>query len=75
LWVTIAGMSLGKGKPLFPDIAERHGMRLIGTKVFGSGVVLIHLDAKGKIGRMNSTADDAVFHAQTRRRDNDEGTG
>ena len=32
---------LGRGKPLFKDIPEKHNLALIGTKDFGNGVVLL----------------------------------
>lgn len=33
---------LGKGKPLFKDLNDRHKLSLVKTKTFNNGVVLIH---------------------------------
>jgi dihydrofolate reductase len=33
---------LGKGKPLFKDLNERHKLKLTKTKTFSNGVVLLH---------------------------------
>jgi dihydrofolate reductase len=35
---------LGSGKPLFKNLAERMTLKLIETKTFKSGVVLLHYD-------------------------------
>jgi dihydrofolate reductase len=37
---------LGRGKPLFKDIPEKHRLALIGTKDFGNGVVLLKYTTK-----------------------------
>ncbi|MET9662675.1 dihydrofolate reductase family protein [Streptomyces sp. NPDC006510] len=37
---------IGRGKPLFPDSAVRTGLRLAGTREFGSGVVLLRYDRR-----------------------------
>jgi dihydrofolate reductase len=33
---------LGEGKPLFKDLKERHQLKLIKTKTFRSGKVVLH---------------------------------
>jgi dihydrofolate reductase len=33
---------LGKGKPLFKDINDKHNLKLLKTKVLGSGVVILY---------------------------------
>jgi len=40
LWVH--PVILGKGKPLFNNLQERHDMTFFGTKTFDSGVILMH---------------------------------
>jgi dihydrofolate reductase len=39
---------LGSGKPLFKNLAERMTLKLIETKTFKSGVVLLHYDVMKK---------------------------
>lgn len=38
--VHVIPVLIGNGRPLFPDIAERLQLRLLGTKALGSGVVI-----------------------------------
>jgi dihydrofolate reductase len=33
---------LGKGKPLFGPLNDRHKLNLVGTKTFGSGLIELH---------------------------------
>jgi dihydrofolate reductase len=33
---------LGRGKPLFKDLSDRHNLKLIKAKTFSNGVVLLH---------------------------------
>ncbi|TMD91998.1 MAG: dihydrofolate reductase, partial [Chloroflexi bacterium] len=35
---------LGRGRPLFPQSDARVGLRLAGTRTFGSGVVLLRYE-------------------------------
>jgi dihydrofolate reductase len=39
--VLVTPVVLGRGQPLFGDMEERLRLRLVGTKVFGGGVVLL----------------------------------
>ena len=41
-WLLIHPIVLGKGKPLFKDLQSRIDLKLIETKTFKSGVVVLH---------------------------------
>ena len=41
-WLLIHPVVLGKGKPLFEDLQSRIDLKLVETKTFGSGVVVLH---------------------------------
>jgi dihydrofolate reductase len=43
-WLYVHPVVLGAGKPLFPPSATRLPLRLVETKTFGSGVVLLRYD-------------------------------
>jgi len=45
--ILVAPVVLGKGVPLFDDLDELLRLRLVGTKVFGGGVVMLDYDPKG----------------------------
>ncbi len=41
-WILVHPIVLGKGKPLFEDLQSRINLKLIETKTFKSGVVVLH---------------------------------
>jgi dihydrofolate reductase len=41
-WLLIHPIVLGKGKPLFEDLKSRIDLKLVETKTFSSGVVVLH---------------------------------
>ena len=46
-WVYVHPTILGSGKPMFPRMGDRIDLKLIETKTFGSGAVLLKLANKG----------------------------
>ena len=46
-WLYINPIILGGGKPMFPHLSDRINLKLIETRRFGSGVVLLKLANKG----------------------------
>ncbi len=42
---------LGSGKRMFPELAGRISLRLVETRTFGSGVVMLRYQRQGKTGR------------------------
>jgi len=40
---------LGSGKPLFKDLKDRYKLKLINTKIFKNGVVLLHYEPDRKV--------------------------
>ncbi len=44
--VSVHPVALGSGKPLFEDLKERMGLKLVETRVFKSGVVEITYEPK-----------------------------
>jgi dihydrofolate reductase len=45
-WLFVNPVLLGKGMPLFKDIAEITKLKLIETKTFASGVIALHYETK-----------------------------
>jgi dihydrofolate reductase len=46
--IIVIPVVLGKGKPLFKDINDKHNLILLKTKVLGSGVVILYYQPIGK---------------------------
>jgi dihydrofolate reductase len=47
-WLVVHPVVAGKGKPLFDGLNKKMDLRLVDTKVFKSGVVVLHyLDGHG----------------------------
>ncbi len=47
-WLAIQPIVVGKGKRLFDNLNERINLTLVDTKVFKSGVVVLHYSNEGK---------------------------
>ncbi len=43
-------IALGKGKPLFKDLKDRHKLKLLKTQAFSNGVVLLHYQSEKQGG-------------------------
>ncbi len=47
-WLYVCPIILGGGKPLFRTLSDRINLRLVETRSFGSGVVLLHYQRAGQ---------------------------
>jgi dihydrofolate reductase len=45
-WLFVNPVLLGKGMPLFKDVAEKTKLKLIGSKTFSCGVIALHYETK-----------------------------
>ncbi|WP_377267153.1 dihydrofolate reductase family protein [Peterkaempfera sp. SMS 1(5)a] len=57
-WIYVHPVLIGRGKPLFPDSASKVDLRLVETRPFGNGVVLLHYE-RMPAGRPEPTGQEA----------------